>query len=135
MENPLNTQFKKTIQGRYQLFVIFIKYKLSLYPYSYGRILPVGPGIAYVRKDNGKFDCELMLDGKKKHKSWSKKSLAWLNIMEKEYPFTNGDIVHRIQHVYNSGEKEVRNGNSRYLVDGYAEIDGVEHYLEFNGCR
>ena len=76
-----------------------------------------------------------MLDGFKKQKDWSKKCLDWLNYKAKEHPFKDGDTYHRIQHCYNSGEKEIREGNTRWRVDGYAEINGEKHFLEFDGCR
>ena len=37
----------------------------------------------------------------------------------------------KIEHHYFRGEKVIDN----YLVDGFATVDGKEHYFEFNGCR
>ena len=60
-------------------------------------------------------------------------ALQWLNYINDYCP----DLINKdgkrieLEHHYHRGEKSI-NG---YFVDGFAEVDGKEHFYEFNGCR
>ena len=93
--------------------------------------MPNGAGYCYEKKDNGLFDFEPMVSTA----GWSYESLNWLNFMESQSPFRTSEKQVRIRHALNGGEVEVTVNSRVYRVDGYADIDGKEYYLEFDGCR
>ena len=93
--------------------------------------LPDGPGFCYQRKENGKFDFQSMLS----NSNWSYESIRWLAYMETQPPFRTDSKQIRIRHVLNGGEQLVKVNGNEYLVDGYAKIDDVQYFLEYDGCR
>ena len=92
--------------------------------------MPNGPGICYERKDNKHFDFEPMLPTV----GWSYESLNWLSFMESQPPFKTSDNKAKIRHALNGGEIEISIESRVYKVDGYAIINGVKYFLEFDGC-
>ena len=93
--------------------------------------LPNGPGICYQPDANGIFDFQPMISSG----NWSYESLWWLSYMQSLPPFRTETRQINIQHILNGGEKEIVIEGRRYRVDGYAEIDGIKYFLEFDGCR
>ena len=93
--------------------------------------MPNGPGICYQKKDNGTFDFDPMIS----KAAWSYESIHWLSYLESKPPFCTTDRQINIRHALNGGEVEVIIEGRRYKVDGFAEIDGVEYYCEFDGCN
>ena len=87
--------------------------------------LPGGAGI-YYQKEDSKFTVTSLL-----HQSgWSMKSILWLEwLQETQYGKS------KIRHALNGGEQSVLLENVRFKPDGLCEVDGVTHYLFFNGCR
>ena len=93
--------------------------------------MPNGAGICYQKNERGLFEFEPMVSGG----TWSYECISWLSYMKTQSPFRTPKRQIRIRHALNGGEVEVRCENRRYKVDGYAEIDGIKHFLEFDGCR
>ena len=92
------------------------------------RHMPNGAGICYQPNKNGLFQFQPMLS----HCNWSYESIRWLAYMETCEPFYSKV---KIQHALNGGEKEIKINGRTYFVDGYAELNGIKYFLEFDGCR
>ena len=65
---------------------------------------------------------------------YSKKAIKWLNYCQNQTPFMDGSNLNIIHHALNSGEKEFKTSTVKFHADGYAEINGVQHFLFFHGC-
>ena len=86
--------------------------------------LPGGSGI-YLEKVGEKFklNCLLPTNG------WSMKAVHWLEWLQKtEYPNS------KIRHALNGGEESIVLEGVRFRPDGYAIVEGVQHFLMFMGC-
>ena len=88
--------------------------------------LPNGPGVCYERKENGCFDYNSMLTSK----NFSLTAIRWLSYMATLDPFRG----HKIHHALNTGEQKINVNGRYYFVDGFSMINGVQYFLEFDGC-
>ena len=91
--------------------------------------LPNGAGIYYEKNEN-LFQFQPMITDS----NWSYESIRWISYMQSKPPFTTEDRQTQIQHVLNGGEKQVKYQGRFYKVDGYAEVDGIKYFLEYDGC-
>ena len=112
----------------------------NLYGHAMRMDMPVGPGI-YYEKTGPFFTWEPLMDPRKK--KYSFEAIEWLNKMEFDLRNPDGsrNVIH---HAMNSGEREfketfhchITNKNKLrvYKPDGYALINGVQHFFEYDGC-
>ena len=112
----------------------------NLYGHAMRMSMPVGPGIMY-EKTGQFFKWEPLMNPKSK--KFSFEAIEWLNKME--YDLRNPDGSRNvIHHMMNTGEREFKetffcsvtkkNKLKIYRPDGYAFINGVHHYFEYDGC-
>ena len=112
----------------------------NLYGHAMRMDMPVGPGIFY-EKTGQFFTWEPLMDPRKK--KYSFEAIEWLNKME--FDLRNPDGSRNvIKHAMNSGEREFKKtyhcpitGKNKlkvYKPDGYALINGTEHFFEYDGC-
>ena len=72
----------------------------------------------------------------KKGQDWSWTAIQWLNYMQNKPLFK--DVT--IRHAMNGGEKKftlhdvIMDDTMKICPDGYAEVDGVRHFLFYDGC-
>ena len=102
--------------------------------------MPVGKGILYKKKENGKFSWNPVKSSDK----YSLDAIAWINYKQGQFLKPDG-TRHVIRHALNFGEVEIKAGSYRtesnlvkykiYKPDGYVVIDDVEHFFEFDGCH
>ena len=102
--------------------------------------MPVGHGIHYKKKDNGIFSWKPVQNPDK----YSLDSIEWLNYEQRNFLKSDGSR-HVIRHAFNHGEVEIRAGETRtadnllkhkiYKPDGFLEVDGTQHFFEFDGCH
>lgn len=63
---------------------------------------------------------------------FSKEALQWMGVRQEELRKRHPGLT--IRTALAGGEKTVRVGGKAYRVDGYYELDGVGHCLEYNSC-
>ena len=113
---------------------------LNLKRHGLRMLMPVGPGILYER--TGEYFLWIPLMDCKKRK-FSHEAIEWLNKME--YDLRNPDGSRNvIHHAMNTGEREFKDQLSFeesdevkvriYRPDGYALINDVHHFFEYDGC-
>ena len=122
--------------------ILLISYDFNnLYGHAMRMLMPVGPGIQYIKMGD-KFKWVPLMD-RFKHK-FSYESIEWLNKMEFDLRNPDGsrNVIH---HKMNTGEREFtetiidsetqESRTKTYYPDGYAIINGVEHFFEYDGCH
>ena len=112
----------------------------NLYGHAMRMLMPVGPGIEYEKKGD-KFRWESLMNPNK-HK-FSLEAIEWLNFMESHISSDGSRVV--IHHKMNTGEKsfvdtfidpETQETKTRtFKPDGYAFINGIHNYFEYDGCH
>ena len=125
-----------------ETIILLISYDFNnLYGHAMRMLMPVGPGIQYVKMGD-KFKWEPLMD-RFKHK-FSYDAIEWLNKMEFDLRNPDGsrNVIH---HKMNTGEREFtetivdsetqESRTKTYYPDGYAIIDGIEHFFEYDGCH
>ena len=112
----------------------------NLYGHAMRMNMPVGPGILY-EKHGSFFTWEPLMNSRQK--KFSLEAIEWLNKKESDLLKSDGtrNVIH---HAMNTGEREfkdkyhcpVTNENKVrvYKPDGYALIDGIHHFFEYDGC-
>lgn len=112
----------------------------NLYGHAMRMNMPVGPGILY-QKTGQFFTWEPLM--KSDQKKFSLEAIEWLNKKESDLLKSDGtrNVIH---HAMNTGEREFKDKfhcpitNEKkvrvYKPDGYAFIDGVHHFFEYDGC-
>ena len=93
-----------------------------MYVWAQDQKMPCGQGILWTKKD--KFHKKIMLA----KKNSSLEALQWVSWLESTLKDKNGQPV-ALEHAYHRGEKKVK----QWKVDGFACIDGVNHYFEYHG--
>ena len=112
-----------------------------MYVSTYREIFPVGRGFEWTKIDNhftrkmicsksGNIHlCYLKYDNIIKV---SFQSIRWMEFMSNDPKFVDKNGVRQpIQHGWNSTEKLV----GPYPVDGFAQVDGRDIFLQFDGCH
>ena len=102
--------------------------------------MPVGHGFHYRLKGNGFFSWNPV----KNSDNFSLDAIEWLNFEQSKFLKPDG-TRHVIKHAVNYGEVEIKAEESRtesnliqhkvQKPDGYLNLDGTEHFWEFDGCH